>query len=239
MSSPGRGRYAIIPTHNRHEQVAALVDILRPEVDLIVIIDNASEPPMHQPRQLGDGQGGAYVLTVPDSEQPPNLTRLWTVGLDAVRFFRDHNDLGDEQPTWDVALLNDDATLPPGWFQLCANAMREHGAAACSVDQRLQAPLLKTAPDGDLGRRLFGPAFVIRGEMANQEGDPLWPDITIQWWFQDTDLDWRARALGGTLLIPGPFVGNTGANSSTVGPLAEQAGRDRETFRQKWGWVPW
>jgi hypothetical protein len=76
-------------------------------------------------------------------------------------------------------------------------------------------------------------AFILRGEVG------LRADEKFGWWWGDTDLDWQACAAGGVLLLPGPVPANTLANSTTVGALAEQAGRDGQYFTAKWGRRPW
>jgi hypothetical protein len=159
------------------------------------------------------------------------LSRLWNVALDEVAEQAHRRGL----TAWDVAVINDDAVIPEGWYDVCTAAMRQHGAAAACSDPhgRLTAPLLKTTPDRDAFTRLCGWAFVLRGESG------LRFDERFRWWFGDTDVDWRARAAGGMVIVPGYPVGNLRANSTTVGELAEQAGRDRATFAAKHGSAPW
>ncbi len=56
----------------------------------------------------------------------------------------------------------------------------------------------------------------------------------MRWGFFDDDLSWRARLAGGVLSVAGPRVANSLANTTTRGPLAEQAEKDREAFAAKW-----
>jgi GT2 family glycosyltransferase len=228
------GRYAIIPTHNRPEMLAELVAIVSREVDAVFVIDNASDQPVST-RALREAceypRGEIVVLR--DDEQPPNLSRLWNIGLDAVD--EEGSDANrPEMVTWDIAVLNDDALPPTGWLTAVSNAMRSDErkpAAACMLP--LYELVLKTEPDRELHRRLDGGAFMLRGELG------LRADERMRWWWGDTDLDWQARAAGGTLLVPGPPVPNRLANSTTVGELALQGGRDGEVFKEKWGYRPW
>jgi hypothetical protein len=136
---------------------------------------------------------------------------------------------------WDVIVLNDDAVLPDGWLDYVTSALREGSAAVACTDPygTLTMPLLKTRPDGNIQTRMCPWAFVVRGELG------LCADEDLRWWWGDTDFDWQACNAGGVLLLPGYTTQNTGANSTTHGALAEQAGRDGETFVQKWGWRPW
>jgi hypothetical protein len=221
------GRYAIIPTHNRAAQLATCMAGLDAAVDVFVVVDNASCPPV-------DTYGlepVSRLVILRDEEQPPNLARLWNVGLDHVAALADMAG----QQIWDVAILNDDAVVPKGWFNACATAMRASPAVvACSGPHRpLSAPILKTAPDWDVWTRMCPHAFVTRGEVG------LRADESMRWWFFDSDWDVRARLAGGVQLIAGYPTLNTGANSSTVGVLAEQAARDRARLAELWPGCPW
>lgn len=232
MTDPARrGRYAIILHHNRHTDLVELVNMIGPQVDMVVVHDNASTPPVTRLQAVGDPMSRDWrTLVAYCADQPPNLARFWNNALAVVEMHARR--LGEE--TWDVALLNDDAKPYPGWFALAATAMRERGAAAaCTLPGRTA---LLVEPDGNLGRRLYGPAFVVRGEIAGR-GKLLEAEERLAWWFQDSDMDFKARRAGGTLIVSGNPVPNIYANQSTVGERAEQAGRDREAFREIWGFT--
>lgn len=216
-------RYAIILTHNRHELLFQAVVALKPQADLILVIDNASDPPVDQDSLDVD------VLHVED--QPPNLSRFWNIGLD---FIQDH---WVTIPQWDVAILCDDVTVPEDWYGEVSSCMRAFAAAAGSTHQwsPVDSPILKTAPDSDIANRMCGWAFVLAGEKG------LRADEDLKWWFCDTDLDWQARANGGMVICPGPVAHNIHPNdfTSRVPGLAEQAGQDGQTFARKYGSRPW
>jgi hypothetical protein len=223
-------RYAVIPTHNRPDQLTALVKTLDAQgCDHIVVIDNASDPPIG--KLWLQIQTGRSTQVLRDEEQPPHLYRMWNRGFALVemtaRVMR--------EITWDVVVLNDDAELPDGWLDYVAAGLRQTSAAVVCTDPygTLQETLLKTQPDGNIQTRMCPWAFVVRGELS------LRADETLRWWWGDTDFDWQACNAGGVLLLPGHTTKNTGANSTTHGELAEQAGRDGLTFQQKWGWRPW
>jgi hypothetical protein len=241
-------RAAIVPTHNsathdRRAELRALVEAVAPQVDLIVVIDNASDPPI-----TADMLGGPseHLLIDRDEEQPPNLARLWNVGLFDVRHwlwdrpgveaFEGHTITMDR---WDVAIFNDDAVVPAGWFDAVAKPLREHPTAVVACTPAYGDPyrpqMLKVVPDGDLYNRMTPWAFVVRGETELRANERL------RWWWFDTDWDWRARQAGGVLHVPGPQVTNSRANESTnaIPALGEQAGRDAEMFKQIWGHLPW
>lgn len=218
-------RYAVITTHNRPRELSHVVGRLLPQVDYAVVIDNASEP------AVNPAAFGPYVLVIRDEQQPPNLYRLWNVGLTAVALHaRDAR-----TPEWDVGLFNDDADVPHGWYDVAARALRSgpYAAASTGSHRPVDAPRVATEPGGALYDRMCPWAFVMRGELE------LRADESFGWWYGDTDLEWQLRKLGGVISVPGPLVGNTLANSTTHGALAEQAGRDGETFARKWGFRPW
>ena len=229
-------RYAVIPTHNRHEQLASLVKSLEPQCDSIIVIDNASDPALSElwlKSQLVEPKKTS-IFVFHDPEQPPNLSRLWNKGIDAAKLgcdvFRDQR--------WDVAILNDDAVVPSNWWDAVSGAMREVNAAAASADPFGELPLgrkhlwLGNAPQS-VYTRLAGWAFMLRGEAG------LRADERLRWWYADDLLSLQAREGGGLVHVGGVAVSNTGANSSTVGVLAEQAGRDRQTFVDITGRQPW
>jgi hypothetical protein len=128
---------------------------------------------------------------------------------------------------WDIAILNDDSIVPAGWFDACANALREHPTAQVAHTEPT-TPRLLTEPVNEVGNRMCPHAFVVRGE-AGQRADE-----SMMWWYFDTDWDLTARRNGGVLSVKGPRVVNSLANSTTRGPLAEQAAKDHATFEAKW-----
>lgn len=225
-------RVAVCATHNRPAELARLLDAIAPQCDAVVVVDNASDPPVRVLPLFGERM---RVHVIRDEEQPPNLSRLWNVGLDAARdYVRGGDYIGH-----DVAVLNDDAVPPPGWWDAVSGAMRLHGAdAACSDPFDTLSPGAVRVWHADapmsVTTRLAGWAMMLRGE---------WPgarfDERLRWWFSDDLLSLHARQAGGLVHVGGYPVLNTGANSSTRGALAEQAGRDRRTFvditrRQPW-----
>lgn len=226
------GRYAVVATRDRPTELAAVVHALHAQGVTVVVVDNGSDPPALPPIDFTtDGPLPNAPTVIVDYEQPPNLSRLWNLALNEVEDQARRRALTE----WDVAVVNDDAVIPAGWYDACATAMRLAGAAAACSDPhgRLAAPILKTAPDRDAFTRMCGWAFILRGENGFRF------DETMCWWFSDSDADWAARAAGGMVIIPGYPVGNVHANSTTVGELAEQAGRDRVTFAAKHGSAPW
>ena len=216
-------RYALILTHNRPALVAQCVESIARDVDRVYVIDNASMPPLHL----------ATAIVLRDEEQPPNLARLWNRGFDVIAEMARLTELVQ----WDIAVLCDDAILPPGWFDNVSSTMRSAGAIAGATHgiAPIETPILKLQPDGDIYNRMPGWAFVVAGEHG------LRADENLKWWWCDTDIDWQARCAGGTIIAPGPIATNALPNDFTysVPGLSERAGVDGENFRAKWGWRPW
>jgi hypothetical protein len=157
-----------------------------------------------------------------DEEQPPHLSRFWNFMLDRVQ--QHAGEYGVE--CWDVAILNDDAIVPAGWYAACAKGLRDSDAQVAHTEPT--SPPLLTRIHNNPRNRMCPHAIVVRGE-AGQRADEA-----MRWWYFDTDWDLTARQNGGVLSVPGPRVANSLANSTTVGPLAEQAERDRIVFEAKW-----
>lgn len=227
-------RIAVVATHNRPAELRRLLNALAPQCHAVFVVDNASTPPVPPMDVWSDGAHQLRVHLIRDEEQPPNLSRLWNVGLDAAReYVRGGDYIGH-----DVAVLNDDAVPPPGWWDAVSGAMRTHSAAAASA-----CPFDSLPPGGirmhfsdaphSVTTRLAGWAFMLRGELG------LRADERLRWWYSDDLLSAQARGLGGVVHVGGVPVPNTGANSSTVGVLAEQAGKDRQTFVEITGRQPW
>lgn len=221
-------RYAIILTHNRPRLLVECVAAISPQVDVTLVIDNASHPPVDPGSLSATVEHPVAVAHVPD--QPPNLAHLWNRGLDMV------NQLAAGQP-WHAAVLCDDAIAPPGWFAAVTQAMDETGAVIGYSNPwgHQHPPQVKTQPDADIMGRMPGWAFILNGASG------LRADETMHWWWLDTDLDRRARQAGGVVMIGGYPVPNSQPNHYTnIHPhLAEQAGRDRARFAEIWGKVPW
>lgn len=215
----------MILTHNRPDLLAAAVTAAAAQVDTVLVVDNASTPPVGNLDHLG----GADIIVWHVPDQPPNLARMWNDAL--TRLALHHG-----QPRY-VAMLCDDTTIPPGWMQAVTAAMDATGAVAgCSNPWGHQHdPRVKTAPDHDIMGRMPGWAFVLDTKAH------LRADETMRWWWLDTDLDFQARQAGGMVMIGGFAVPNhrPGEYTNTKPELGEQAGRDREAFVAKWGWAPW
>ncbi len=189
-----------------------------------IIIDTGYDPP------LTDVYGDVDIIR--DDVEPRNISRWWNRGLDAAHAVQSFID-----EEYVVAILNDDLVLPPGFVSRLASAIMRHDAAAAYPNQhgwqrdgdfvhRIAAPI-------SLYRRMTGYAFALRGSKQ------IRADETLQWWYGDDDIDWKARQRGGSVLVGDLTVQHLLPNSTTVGELATQAGLDRGRFEAIWGRTPW
>ena len=230
-------RFAVILTHNRPELLDQCVAAIGPQVDMVIVVDNASDPPVKLEDVTCDGIDAGHpdgdvhwrttLITVPD--QPPNLSKLWRTGIDAAI------ELGAAH----IAVLCDDAIAPPGWFDAVAAAMIETGSVVGCSDPFGHLPpgqtRVKREPDSAIMERMPGWAWVL------DPVSPVRPDGALHWWFGDTDIDWQARKAGGMVMVGGFPVPNLRPNDFTnsVPGLATRAGLDGEAFVIKHGWRPW
>lgn len=222
-------RFAVVPTHNRPQRLASLVAALGTQVDTIIVLDNASDPPTDW-GQLAALAPQATVEVVREPEQPPNLSRFWNILFD--RCAKLAGDRGQE--TWDVAVFNDDAVVPYGWFDACSTFLRGHEKAVAAHTGTVPVHRRELLDEYPFPRdkRMCPWAFMVKGEAG------LRSDESMRWWFFDDDFCRQAIDAGGVLAVPGPLVINAEAVQSTTGVLAEQAQIDQATFEAKWGGLP-
>jgi hypothetical protein len=202
--------WAVIPTAGRPLLHDCLASV-RDQVDGIVIVANGGY-------SADDIRG---VAVVHDHSTDRNISRWWNLGLDEL------TRLGHAQ--WNALVLNDDVTLGAGAVLSLAATMRIRNAAMAFLGSHER---VLTAIGGE---RVTGWCFMLRGESA------LRADESMAWWASDNDIDWNARGIGGSVTVPNVPVVHHDPNGYTnrVPELAEQAGLDVETFRQKWGRLPW
>lgn len=227
------GRFAVIATRGRPDELQQCVAALAPQVDRIVVVDNNDKPTIWDLVSASRGQ----VIHRWDPTQPPNLSKLWNIGLNVVLERARGGDCTPDVKTldpYDVAVVNDDAIVPAGWFEAVTSAMRQAGAAAGCSTNTVSRPALCTVPGTTpLSLRLTGYAFILRGETG------LRFDEQFHWWCGDNDIDMQARQAGGTLLLPGYPVEHLHPDQSTRGVLAERTAVDMQLFVDKWGFRPW
>lgn len=224
MSHPDRPRrFAVIPTYNRPEVLLRTLRSIQDQADAILVIDNGDDPNLRAPNAMGKWERFEVPM------RPPNLSRLWNVGLDICQ----QHAYAHRYERWDVAVLNDDAIIPPYWFNAIATYMRQLDCYAGSSGSPVGIHVHRIPGTTPLHLRMQGHAFVLRGEAG------LRADERFQWWCGDNDLDMQARKMGGTVIIGGYPVEHLHPDQSTVGELAARTAVDMALFVEKWGWRPW
>lgn len=234
--------HVVVATHNRPDDLRDCVAAIAPQVHRVIVIDNASDPPVACTRDDCDpltckpvSPDIDHVIT--DDEQPPNLSRLWNRGLDRAHGYAVINGA----TRWDTLVLNDDFIAGPGFVDRLQNALRADHAVIASpyafgpgaterVDVYQQIGTLR-----GLDTRMAGFAFMIRGESG------LRLDERFRWWYGDDDLSQQACAAGGRVVVHGLTWDHRRPDQQTHArpELMEQAGRDRLSFVTKWGFQPW
>lgn len=224
-------RFAIVPskaqTPERIGLMRRCVEAISPQVDEVLIIDNTSD------FSIGSGPGYRLpdnTIVYHDPIDPVNLSYLWNLGLDHSRTAAE----GRHAPVWDVAILNDDAIVPAGWFDVVSGAMRAHGAAAgCGRNHHGGVIVHREAKPVSLFIRMTGWAFILAGEKGARANEQL------KWWFGDDHLDWLSRKLGGVVVVPGFEAEHLAENGQVTPELQEQIAKDAAAFVAYWGMRPW
>jgi hypothetical protein len=222
-------RFAIIPSNNRpcvQDCVAAIAG----QVDCVIRVWTG--------RAAGaDGfSAGAYPQFVSLNDPGDiNISRWFNLGLQyAADNVSINHVVGRPIDKWDVAILNDDAIVPEGWFDAVSGKMREMKvAAACSGGAAVSMPVLHTQPGPvQIHTRMYGPAFILAGELGLRANEEL------KWWFTDDWLDWESRKLGGMVMIPGFQVQHLYPDGQMTGELQVQISHDANKFLEIYGMMP-
>lgn len=223
-------RFACVITHNRPELLRQTWEAIGPQVEMVIILDNASDPPVDH-RFLHASGWRTAVVKVPD--QPPNLSKLWRLGITLITGLL----IGqDNKHDAHIAMLCDDAPPPAGWYEAVVEAMRSTGAAigASSPWGWSGPPRIQTAPGGNIAERMPGHAWIL------DPSSSVRPDEQFEWWWGDTDIDFRARQNGGMVMIGTHPVHNIHPNEFSNRPEQQaQTGRDTDRFVARWGPRPW
>ncbi len=222
-------RFAVIITHNRPELLRETWQAIGAQVEMVIILDNASDPPVDH-RFLHSSQWRTAVVKVPD--QPPNLSKLWRLGITLVTGLL----IGQEQYDAHIAILCDDAPPPPGWFDAVTAAMLSTSAVVgCSSPWGFSGPpRVQTVPGGNISERMPGHAWIL------DPMSPVRPDEQFGWWWGDTHVDFLARQSGGMVMIGSHPVPNVRPNEFSNHPERQtQIGQDTDRFVARWGPRPW
>jgi hypothetical protein len=225
-------RFAVVTTAGERGCLKECLEAVKPQVDRILLVANVPDQKPLLLTKILSFRIFDYLRNPMDClrepEKPPNLSRLWNVGLDAAERYATLQ----EADTWHVAVLNDDAIVPYDWFETVVLAMTMTGAAAgCSGPTTYFHD--KPGPVG-LDTRMTGWAFILDGTKG------LRADENLRWWFGDDDLDWQARQAGGMSMTGVlPAAQNLFPNGSMTPELHAQTALDAEYFLSKWGMRPW
>lgn len=222
--------FAVIPTiGERNDTLFPMISRLQADGVQVIVIHNEKDSPEWGSLDLsGFEEPICYMHHVWVPGEPVNLSAVWNMGLDWAEELAE-----DEEFT--VAVFNDDLTLPPGLVNEFADALQREGSSAVYAQPWSDLPNMTNHDPWHLGNRMVGYAFALRG------WDNLRADEDFLWWYGDSDLDWRARSKRGVCAIGVPTLVHHDPNGYTNRrpELAEQAGRDRETFQRKFGFLPW
>lgn len=211
--------WAVIPSKERRTELVALVAQLVSDDVNVVIVDTGYEP-----RLDFDESDQIHIIRFIDHL---NISFWWNVGLGYVAASEKFS--GD----YVVAVLNDDVIVPENFVQSLASALERHDVVAAFPDvYGLNTDYTLTWPVRD-GLRMSGFAFALHSKAG------IMADERFVWWYGDNDIEWQARQKGGVVLVGGLKIQHLYPNSTTTAELAQQAGRDREAFIEKWGQPPW
>jgi GT2 family glycosyltransferase len=211
--------WAVIPSKERRTELFALVARLLNDDVNVVIVDTGYEPRLDFAET-----DRVHIIRFVDRL---NISFWWNVGLGYVA--ASENFSGD----YVVAVLNDDVIVPPQFVQRLATAIGQYNVVAAFPDvYGLNADYALTWPVRD-GLRMSGFAFALSGKAG------IMADERFVWWYGDNDIEYQARQKGGAVLVGGLKIQHLYPNSTTTAELAQQAGRDRVAFVEKWGQPPW
>jgi hypothetical protein len=215
--------FAIIPTNGR-ECFADCLRSVYDQVDRVYVVEGGPDAKLID---AGVDYGRDFSII---REPELNISRWWNLGLALISDrMREH-----KIPRWNVAVLNDDTIVPPGWVKVLTQRMRDKGAAAVSSGNPNPIPALHTTPGPvNLSTRLQGFAFILAGEHGVRANEQL------RWYFSDDHVDWLSRQRGGVLSVPGMSVEHRFPNGQVTSEIQEMIAKDAATFQAYWGMRPW
>jgi len=227
--------FAVVPTFGRPCFADCMHSII-PQVDHSFVIRTA-------PFEFATG---AKVTVIDDYVQPKNISRWWNLGIMAAQH-EARDVLGVS--AWNVLVVNDDVIAPLQLTRRLTQAMR-HRMIFGDYEPALRArnPVI-AYPDNfegdrfafhdkpgpvEITTRMSGWCFMIRGESG------ITCDETFEWWYGDDDLDWTARQMGGTVMVPNCPVQHLYPTKTTAesAELTARTHVDRVLFERKWSGVP-
>jgi hypothetical protein len=219
--------FVVIAAKNRHEMTRNLVAQLlekyhhqNDQTPVVLLYDNGSSPP--------------YDEAIPAAGM--GLHEMWNAGLDAAE--QRAKELGADK--WNVAILNNDLEVPPGFLSKLESGIRGHDDNWISYPNHHgvdipagQAAVLENSSMA--GQTMSGWAFMIRGESG------LRFDEQFEFWYGDTDIQKQVEAAGKNVVcVGGCYAKHLEPMKSTMSSPVRlsQAQADEERFAEKWGLDP-
>ncbi len=200
------------------------------QVDVLIIVWAHKDDGYPNPPWLSEDSSTIFYYPGPRTEA--NISQWWNEGLNIAQ---DHLAFwGHKNSEWDVAIINDDAIVPEGWFDAVSTAMREHGAAAaCSCGPRATQLFTEPGPIAGNSNPMEGFAFILAGEKGLRANED------IHWYFSDNYIDWESRKLGGMVAVSGWPVRHLHPNAQMGHDLIARVAVDAQNFVDLYGMRPW
>jgi GT2 family glycosyltransferase len=208
-----RLRVAVITTHDRPKDFEDCVAAIATQVDMLAVVAHGMPDYVWEVLGAYTKPSRPALMVIPYEAEVLNISKMWNMGFAAAEHYAVYGT--GYQRQYDVAVLNDDAIVPPDWFKRVVLEMRLMSAAAGAA-----------ARAGD--PRMAGFAFIVDGDSG------IRADEQFEWWYGDDDIARQANSLGGVAQPWGLDVEHRHPNSTTVGILAEKARDDRGRYKRKW-----
>jgi GT2 family glycosyltransferase len=215
--------FVVIAAKDRHEMTTNLIGQLaadvRTEKASVLLMDNGSAPP--------------FADAVDCAGWP--LHRMWNHGLDLAE--KTATEAGADR--WNVAVLNNDLEVPPGFLAKLEAGLRcvDDAWVAYPNHHGIEIPdgaaMVTSNPDY-AGQTMSGWAFMIRGETG------LRFDEQFQFWYGDSDLQKQVELAGKHVVcVGGCYCNHLDPMTSSADPVRlAQIREDERRFAAKWGMDP-
>ncbi len=213
-------KLAVIPSNGR-DCLSQCLEAIAPQVDqLIVVATNSLTHYVNHCLPYRD------KISVHRSYVEGNISAWWNFGLTMAK------SQAYRTGAWRVAVLNDDAIVPPTWFDEVSGHMDVTGCVAgCSGPV---TGALRIAGPVPLHTRMQGYAFILDGPTGIRAHEDL------HWYFTDDYIDWESRKAGGMgMTEAGGVVNHLFPNGQLTPKLHAQIATDAQTFVDIYGQRPW
>jgi hypothetical protein len=212
--------WVVIPAHRpRLDDLAGCLRTLRHDPHKTVVVWNGDQEPPELPCNVAI-----------DSGTELNISRWWNLGLEYVS--------SNARPVHDVLVLNCDARVTQQGVDRLASALRQWDLAMVGPTYRGEYNGPETRINRELKPvshwdRVAGFCFMLARELG------IRADERLRWWFGDDDIEWQARRLRGTGLVPGVRVEHPPAGGTRIeGELRSIVGKDAKVFEATWHTLP-